>query len=77
MSDRDFSAIATWEWREDDNDSWHGRSTPFLCTQCEWTGGTRAAVDHHRETGHALRGKHWPTGMIAQFSDAGSDGRRK
>jgi hypothetical protein len=76
VSDRDFSAIATWD--KEPKDAPSGGGIPYVCVDCEWTGGTLAAGQHHYETGHAVRGNGWPTYLgNAQFSDAGPDGRRR
>lgn len=76
--DRDIRAVTSWEQRDEDYDGGGGHAIPYTCVDCEFTGGTLSAVEHHRETGHAVRGVHWPTRMgNAQFNDAGPDGRRK
>ena len=78
MSDKDFSAISSWFWGDQGDETKGGGSIPYICVDCEWTGGTLAAFDHHQDTGHAVRGKGWPHHMgNAKFSDAGPDGRRK
>jgi hypothetical protein len=78
-TDRDLAAIASWMRHDQGDDIFGGGApVPYVCVDCEWTGGTRSAMTHHKETGHAVRGKGWPTHMgNARFSDAGPDGRRK
>ena len=55
------------------------RPEVYICVDCRAFEGTAAeACDHHRETGHAVRGKAWPVMWDnAQFSDADRSGRRK
>ncbi len=68
MSERDISAIASWE-RAEQPPSTGGHAHPYICTGCDWTGRGEAALRHYRDTGHAIRGKHWPAGWPnAQFS---------
>jgi hypothetical protein len=67
-----------WDRDGDDPGEKGYGSIPYVCVDCEWTGGTMSAGQHHYETGHAVRGRGWPTYLgNAQFSDAGPDGRRK
>jgi hypothetical protein len=48
----------------------------FVCVDCAWTGGGIAAAVHHVESGHAVRGRHWPADLgNARFPDADADGR--
>jgi len=51
---------------------------PYICVDCSWQArGAAAAFDHHRDTGHALRGKYWAVQWRnLQFSDADASGRR-
>lgn len=66
-----------WD-RDGDDPREPSTSIPYVCLDCEFTGGTMSAFDHHAETGHAVKGKHWPASMgAAHFSDAGPDGRRQ
>lgn len=47
-----------------------GSGIPYVCRGCAWTGrGGVKALEHHVNTGHAVRGKHWPASWPnAQFS---------
>lgn len=71
MTDRDISAIASWERAEQAPDpNEHTHAHPYVCTSCDWTGRGAAAYQHWRETRHAVRGKHWPAAWgFAIFSE--------
>ena len=58
--ERDIDAIATWE-RAEQAPNPGGHPHPYVCTVCAWHGRGGAACDHYRDTGHAIRGKHWPS----------------
>lgn len=70
MSERDIEAIASWQ-RHDTPPSGGGSGVPHVCIECDWTGrGGIKAYAHHRVTGHAVRGKHWPASWgNSVFSD--------
>jgi hypothetical protein len=37
-----------------------GAGIPYICTECPWTGRGVTALEHHVNTGHAVRGRRWP-----------------
>jgi hypothetical protein len=41
----------------------------YVCVDCKWTGiGGVSAIEHHVLSGHAVRGRRWPTSWPnAQF----------
>ncbi len=54
-----------------------GPGEPYVCTRCAWTGrGGVLALEHHINTGHALRGRRWPTSWAnALFGFDGAERR--
>jgi hypothetical protein len=52
----------------DPNAGGHGQ--PYVCVDCAWTGrGGIKALEHHVNSGHAVRGRRWPASWPnAQFA---------
>ena len=49
----------------------------YVCVDCAWQGTAAEGYDHHRDSGHAIRGRHYPAAWPnVAFSDADCNGRR-
>lgn len=72
--DADITAISSWtrhDQGDDPNEGGYGVS--YACTACAWAGRGMKAYEHHKQTGHTVRGRNWPSAWgVAVFSDGGT-----